>query len=112
VYPARSGGGRWRAVWYEDGQRRQCQAASEDGLAERLDKVAVRPAADAPGKLRAGDELIAFYLAADRLPAERQWSRKHAETQRYLCERFLRPVVGSPAACVVSEARVPDRHAW
>ena len=25
VYPAREEGGRWRAVWYENGQRRQCQ---------------------------------------------------------------------------------------
>jgi len=25
---------------------------------------------------------------------ERQWSRKHAETQRYLCSRYLRPVIG------------------
>jgi len=29
VYPAREPGGRWRAVWYEDGRRRQCEAASE-----------------------------------------------------------------------------------
>ena len=33
VYPARVAGGRWRAVWYENGQRRQCEAASEDRLA-------------------------------------------------------------------------------
>jgi hypothetical protein len=37
-------------------------------------------------------EGITVYAArceGDRLPAERQWSRKHAETQRYLCERFV-----------------------
>ena len=33
VYPAREEQGRWRAVWYENGQRRQCEAASEDKLA-------------------------------------------------------------------------------
>jgi integrase len=32
VYPARSEGGRWRAVWYEDGQRQQCEAATGDKL--------------------------------------------------------------------------------
>jgi hypothetical protein len=39
VYPARSEGGRWRAVWHEDGQRRQCEAVSEDRLAAKLEKV-------------------------------------------------------------------------
>jgi hypothetical protein len=28
VYPAREEQGRWRAVWYENGERRQCEAAS------------------------------------------------------------------------------------
>ena len=32
VYPARCEGGRWRAVWHEDGQRQQCEAATEDKL--------------------------------------------------------------------------------
>jgi len=48
VYPAREEQGRWRAVWYENGQRRQCEAASEDKLAARLEKVAERLAAGAP----------------------------------------------------------------
>ena len=48
VYPARVAGGRWRAVWYENGQRRQCEAASEDRLAAKLEKVTERLAADAP----------------------------------------------------------------
>jgi hypothetical protein len=108
VYAARREGDRWRAVWYEDGVRRQCQAASEDRLAGMLEKVALRLAAEAPDMLRTGDELIAFYLSADRLPAERQWSRKHAETQRYLCERFLRPVLGQ-LAC--QDIRVADMQA-
>jgi integrase len=108
VYAARRDGDRWRAVWYEDGERRQCQAASEDRMAGMLEKVAVRLAADAVNMLRTGDELIAFYLSADRRPAERQWSRKHAETQRYLCERFLRPVIGQ-LAC--QDIRVADMQA-
>ena len=47
VYPARGVGDRWRAVWYEDGKRRQCQSVSEAGLAAKLEKVSVRLAADA-----------------------------------------------------------------
>jgi integrase len=42
-----------------------------------------------------GADLIAFYLSADRLPVQRQWSRKHAYTQRRLCERFASPVIGA-----------------
>jgi hypothetical protein len=52
VYPARSAGGRWRAVWYEAGERRQCEAATEDKLALKLDKVAERLQADAPNMRR------------------------------------------------------------
>ena len=33
VYPARSEGGRWRAVWHQDGEWRQCEAATEEKLA-------------------------------------------------------------------------------
>jgi len=108
VYAARYEGDRWRAVWYEDGERRQCQAASEDRMAASLEKITVRLAADAPNMLRTGDELIGLYLSADRLPAERQWSRKHAETQRYLCERFARPVLGQ-LAC--QDIRAADMQA-
>ena len=95
-------------MWYENGERKQCQAVSEDRLAAALEKVTVRLAADAPNMLRAGDELITFYLSADRLPAERQWSRKHAETQRYLCERFVRPVIGQ---LTCQDIRVADMQA-
>jgi hypothetical protein len=48
VYPARSEGGRWRAVWYEAGQREQCEAPSEEKLAAKLEKVTERLQADAP----------------------------------------------------------------
>ena len=36
VYPAREEQGRWRAVWHENGQRQQCEAASEEKLAAKL----------------------------------------------------------------------------
>ena len=39
VYPARAAGDRWRAVWYEGGRRRQCQAVTEAGLAAKLEKI-------------------------------------------------------------------------
>jgi integrase len=47
VYPARSEGGRWRAVWQEDGERQQCEAASQERLVGKLEKVTERLAADA-----------------------------------------------------------------
>ncbi|MGH9018881.1 MAG: tyrosine-type recombinase/integrase, partial [Acidimicrobiales bacterium] len=95
VYPARVAGDRWRAVWYEGGVRRQCESATEDGLAGRLEKVTERLAADAPNLERTGGDLVGFYLSPDRLPAERQWSRKHAHTQRRLCDRFALPVIAA-----------------
>jgi hypothetical protein len=95
VYPAREEQGRWRAVWHENGERQQCEAASEEKLAARLAKVTERLEADAPNMTLRGADLIAFYLSADRLPVQRQWSRKHAHTQRRLCERFAAPVIGA-----------------
>jgi hypothetical protein len=92
VYLPRGEQGRWRAVWHENGQRRQCEATSEDKLAARLAKVTERLEADAPNMTLRGADLIAYYLSADRLPVHRQWSRKHAHTQRCLCERFAAPV--------------------
>jgi len=97
VYPAREGQDRWRAVWYENGNRRQCEAVSEERLAARLEKVTERLAADAPNMERTGADLIAHYLDPDRLPADRRWSRKHVHTQRRLCERFAFPVIGDVA---------------
>jgi hypothetical protein len=94
VYPAREGQDRWRAVWYENGNRRQCEARTEERLAARLEQVTERLAADAPNMERTGADLIAHYLDPDRLPADRRWSRKHAHTQRRLCERFAVPVIG------------------
>ena len=105
VYPARRAGDRWRAVWYEDGRRRQCEAVTEDKLAARLAKVAERLQADAPDLERPGADLIAWYLSPDRHPAARPWSRKHADTQRRLCERFIAPVI---AAVRCQDIRVAD----
>jgi hypothetical protein len=85
--------GRWRAVWYEDGERQQCEAASEEKLAARLEKVTERLAADAPNMTRPGADLIAHYLDPGRLAVDGQWSRKHAHAQRRLCERLAAPVI-------------------
>jgi integrase len=93
VYPARCAGDRWRAVWYENGRRRQCESVSEDGLAARVEKITARLAADAPGLERPGTELIAYYLSPGRHRADRPWSRKHADTQARLCARYLAPVI-------------------
>jgi integrase len=98
VYPPRFEGDRWRAVWYEDGQRQQCESVREDKLAARLEKVTERLRADAPNMRRTGVDLVAHYLDPDRLPVGRRWSRKHADTQRRLCERFAAPVIG-PISC-------------
>jgi hypothetical protein len=59
VYPARSEGGRWRATWYETDERQQCEAATEEKLAARLEKVRARLEADAPNMKRPGAEFIA-----------------------------------------------------
>ncbi len=42
VYPPRDKGGRWRAVWHEDGERQQCESVSQDKLAAKLEKVRQR----------------------------------------------------------------------
>ena len=63
VYPAREEQGRWRAVWHENGERQQCEAASEDKLAAKLEKVTERLEADAPHMKLRGADLIAFYLS-------------------------------------------------
>jgi hypothetical protein len=93
VYPARSEGGRWRAVWYEAGERQQCESVVQEKLAAKLEKVAERLRAEAPHMRRPGADLIAHYLDPDRLPVQDRWSRKHAYSQRRLCERFAAPVI-------------------
>ena len=93
MYPARVERGRWRAVWYEDGERQQCEAVTEDRLAGKLQQVIERLRSEAPNMRRPGADLIAHYLDLDRLPVDQRWSRKHAHTQRTLCERFVAPVI-------------------
>jgi hypothetical protein len=44
---------------------------------------------------RPGADLIAHYLSPDRLPVRDRWSRRHADTQRRLCERFAAPVIAA-----------------
>jgi integrase len=97
VYPLREEPGRWRAVWYENGERLQCEAASEEKLAPKVAKVTERLAADAPNMRRPGADLIGHYLDPDRLPVEERWSRKHLDTQSRLCERFVAPVIAGLA---------------
>jgi integrase len=64
-------------------------------LAPKLEKVTERLQANAPDMRRPGAELIAHYLDPDRLPVKDRWSRKHADTQRRLCERFAAPVIAA-----------------
>ena len=111
VYPAREEQGRWRAVWYENGQRQQCEAATEEKLAAKLEKVTERLQADAPNMKRPGADLIAHYLDPDRLPVGERWSRKHAHTQRRLCERFAAPVIDA-VTCqdIKTSAHAADRQ--
>lgn len=75
----------------EAGERQRCEAANEAKLAPKLEKVVERLQADAPNVRRPGADLIAHYLDPDRLPARDRSSRKRADTQRRLCERFASP---------------------
>jgi hypothetical protein len=93
VYPPEAGGEPWRATFTENGQRRFRQGATEAKLAAKLAKVTERLQADAVNMERPGADLIKHYLDPGRLPAQDRWSRKHAHTQRRLCERFAAPVI-------------------
>jgi hypothetical protein len=95
VYPPEADGEPWRAVFTENGQRRYRQGATEAKLAAKLEKVTERLSAGAANMERSGADLIAYYLDPDRLQVEDRWSRKHAHTQRRLCERFAAPVIGT-----------------
>ena len=46
---------------------------------------------------RPGAALIAYYLSPGGSRPTPPWSRKHADTQRRLCERYLAPVIGGLA---------------
>jgi hypothetical protein len=83
VYPPRQNGGRWRAVWDEDGERQQCESVSEDKLAAKLEKARQRLAMGAANMTKPGAELIVWCLNPDRLPVSERWSRKHADSADY-----------------------------
>ena len=70
VHPARSEGGRWRATWRENDERQQCEAAAEEKLAAKLEKVRIRLEADAPNMTKLGADLIA--ISRSRSPPCRQ----------------------------------------
>ena len=95
VYPPEAEGEPWRAVFTENGQRRYRQGATEAKLAAKLEKVTERLSAGAGNMERPGADLIAHFLDPGRLPVQDRWSRKHAHTQRRLCERFAAPVIGA-----------------
>ena len=95
MYPPEAEGEPWRAVFTENGQRRYRQGATEAKLAVKLAKVTERLSAGAANMERPGADLIAHYLDPGRLPVEDRWSRKHAHTQRRLCERFAAPVIAA-----------------
>jgi integrase len=95
VYPPEEAGELWRAVFTENGRRRFRQAMTEAELAAKLAKVTERLRAGAPDMERPGADLIAHYLDPDRLPVARRWSRRHADTQRRLCQRFAAPVIAA-----------------
>jgi hypothetical protein len=99
VYPPQPGRDRdrWRAVWHEGGQRRQCETSTEDMMAGRLARIALRLTSHAPRLEQPGSALIDFYLSQDRFPEDGKWSRKHLATQQSLCRRFARPVIGDLA---------------
>jgi hypothetical protein len=42
---------------------------------------------------KTGAALIAHYLDPDRRPVQDRWSRRYADNQRRLCERFALPVI-------------------
>ena len=104
VYPAETDGEPWRATFAEHGQRKYRQGATEAKLAAKLKKVKERLSAGAANMERPGADLIAHYLDPDRLPVEERWSRKHAHTQRRLCERF--------AASVIDTVTCQDIETW
>ena len=106
VYPSRDKGGRWRAVWHEDGERQQCESVSEDKIAAKLEQVRQRLTTGAANMTRPGADLIAWYLNPDRLPVASRWSRRHADTQRRLCQRFAARSSGrSPARTLRAATR-------
>ena len=111
VYPPEEAGEPWRAVFTENGRRRFRQAMTEAELAAKLAKVTERLRAGAPDMERPGADLIAHYLDPDRLPVDKRWSRRHADTQRRLCQRFAAPVIaGVTCQDITRRSHAADRQ--
>jgi len=96
----------------KDGKAPHLVAALAHGIGAVLGQVAVNaksneiPAvrdllaafadlAGAPNMTKPGTALIAWYLNPDRHPVAQRWSRRHADTQRRLCQRFAAPVIAT-----------------
>lgn len=61
---------------------------------------------------QAGAALIAHYLAPDRLPVSRRWSRKHAHSQGRLCALYAAPVIGEVACVAALDLSALAEEAW
>jgi hypothetical protein len=55
VYPARDGHDQWRAVWYENAKRRQCEAVSGESRRHALATFAAAPLFGASARLASRD---------------------------------------------------------
>ncbi len=73
-------------------------------MVSKVEKVKERLASGAERLGLPGAALIAHSLSPDRHPAGQQWSRKHADTQRRLCERFVAPVLAAVTCQDISES--------
>jgi integrase len=85
----------FRATYVEGERRRYLQATTEALMAAKVMRVRERLSADARYMERSGADLIAYYLSPNRHPIDKRWSRKHADTQRRVCERFVAPVIAT-----------------
>src|SRR6185437_4198335 len=54
VYPPRGEGDRWRAVWLENGRRKQCESVSKEAFTEKVEKARRRLAMGASNMTRPG----------------------------------------------------------
>jgi hypothetical protein len=107
VYPARGEHGRWRAVWHEDGERQQCEAASEEKLAARLEKVTKRLAAGAP-------DMNSANAPTDGLRSTHPQLRQLADTEPDIglptrVRGALCPHAGTPGEGEINESRGSQR---
>jgi hypothetical protein len=80
-FPARSEDARWRAVWYEAGERQQCEAPTQEKLSAKLEKVKIRLEADAGllvlgrGEVTGSFLMAALWVAWNRSACTEAWGR-------------------------------------